>query len=141
MHDYLDFIPGSAAGTLFAISVGVTAVTLRRLPDLRTKRYSRAMLSLQLAWSRSRASRLLASWREEDLLGRARKALRADLAFIVAYTFTLMLLTSLAARAASASMLVNHSAAGILAAVGEIAALSVAALDCVENLGLYRILD
>src|SRR5712691_460653 len=98
MHDYLDFIPGSAAGTLFAISVGVTAVTLRRLPDLRTKRYSQAMLSLQLAWSRSRANRLLASWREEDLLGKARKALRADFAFIVAYTFTLMLLASLAAR-------------------------------------------
>ncbi len=91
-----------------------------------------SVVSFEFAWTRRRAAKILEKW--DDKLAIARKQVKVDFAFLVAYPSALSL---------GCAMLAD-SGVGAMAALGTAVAWAVllaAPLDAVENLALLRMLD
>jgi hypothetical protein len=113
----------------------VTAFAL--FPNLRTSAAPRGIVSLQLAWRRTRSDEIVSSWQTAQLLGAAKRSLVTDEFFLLAYGAFFVLTGVLLGRAAAASGLLSAQngtrLSWLLAGVGVL----IAILDAVENVGLW----
>ena len=95
------------------------------------------VVSFELTFTEDRAVSILDTWRARDLVGRARREIRRDYAFIVFYTLFI------GGACLCADVLLQDRAARLPALGRWFAAATVvaAALDAVENWAMLRMLD
>jgi len=121
---------------LLAVAAALTAVIGVLFPRLGPP----GIVALELARSPRRAQQIVGRWQEAAELGRARRSVYLDFAFIVSYVAGLAFLILLAARAAEESGLMSGERADTFAWVGSLAMIGAGALDTVENLGLLLLI-
>jgi hypothetical protein len=137
MDDPLGFLRTADDGSLLLITTAAALTWTRLFPQLNTKQAPCGIVSLQLAFTPSKAAAVIDSWRQHHLDGPAKRSLFTDLGFIVCYAWTLGLLASIAGRAAHASGLLNAQDAHTAAAALAISGWTAAFLDIAENGGLW----
>lgn len=136
MDDPLEFLRTAELGTLLAIATGAAITTSQLFPDLTTKQAPKGIVSLQLAWTKERARKVISSWRTHRLDRAANRSLLVDGPFIIFYSVALGLTAVLAGRAAEVSNLLSGDRADTIGSALAIAALVAGLCDFIENGGL-----
>jgi hypothetical protein len=139
VETFFDSQSGAELATLFTISLASSIVWMRVFPRLRTPA-TRGIVKLQLARTTSRANAIVRAWREQHLLGRAKRSLIVDFPYIASYSFAIAFLALLAGRAAATSGLMSSDTANVSADATAIAAWSAGFCDLLENAGLVLLL-
>jgi hypothetical protein len=127
-------------GLLLGLALALTWLVCTLFPDLTGPASRSGIISLELAWTPARANEIIDAWRKAGRIGRARRSLTVDWAFIACYATTFALLALLAARAAGASGLMADADADGYASTLAPAMVAAAVLDVVENRAMLRIL-
>jgi hypothetical protein len=123
-------------GLLVVLALALTAVVGALFPRLG----SPGIVALELAWSPGRAKEIVGRWSANAALGRVRRSIYLDFAFIVAYVAALVFFILLAARVAEGSGLVSDETADTFAWIGSLAMIGAGTLDAVENIGLLLLI-
>jgi hypothetical protein len=97
------------------------------------------IISLELAWTPAKARRIIDSWRRARMLGRAKRNVEWDFAFIPSYATFAAVVGVVAARGAGADFLASATARDAARAVAW-AMLFAGLLDVGENFALFRVL-
>jgi hypothetical protein len=108
---------------------------------LDTREAKRGILSLELAWTPANARRILDSWRRAGMLGRAKRNVQWDFAFIPSYAAFAAVVGVVAARGAAEAGFLDTSTARDTASAVAWAMIFAGALDLGENLALFSVLD
>jgi hypothetical protein len=94
-------------------------------------------VKLELAWNPETACDVLADWKAQGVIGKARTSIALDWAFIPLYSSTLSLVAIVLGRAVGAD---SHSTADAISALAAYAAWTAGVLDVIENVGMLRVL-
>lgn len=139
MSDLLDFLRTGELGILALVAIPAALLWMRLFPNLRLKDAApRGIVSFELAWTSTRARRIIDGWQKDHRDGAARRSLWAiDAPFIVLYSIALSVLGVLAARTAYHSGLLSGSTADDLATGLAAASWGAGAADLIENVGLW----
>jgi|GEM_PF-3000178 len=98
---------------------------------------SKGIISLELAWSATKADKVVRSWNTDELKRTAFNQVALDFIFIAGYTSLLLAVAIASERAANAAGIAWLASVAHLAAFGGLAA---GLLDCLENCGLFAML-
>jgi hypothetical protein len=142
MKGFLQQFSAAAASPAFGVVALVVTLLMmcflaRQGEQLETTEAPKRVVSLELAWTKPCAEKIIGSWNRKEVHGVAVKQVLLDYIFIAGYA-CLLLYTGLAAeKAAQAAGLSSLAHAAHFGAWGGLIA---GGLDCLENVGLLAML-